>query len=328
MSPVLRVTRSPVPARSTVDSGSDSTFSRKRSRSTANTFSASTNADRRASQVSTVWASTAGRPGSAASLSMCSAVVPSVTDVAPGRRAAAARPARPRPRARCSRSIQASGAAVLGQQPRACSRTGRRSRPAAWCAAGVGATRHQHRPPLGSRCAVRRVARQQVAVRARSRRPGRTRGTRRRRPGRAAAGWRSSRRSCRSGRRVPAAQPRGDGASVCASTELVGSTSTRTSASASTARARASRWRWPPEKPRPRLVDLRVQPLGQRLEHVARRRPRPAVREQRRRRRRSGHGSSSSRSAPVNSRGSVSRHHDPAAHRRPSAGRPAGRRRG
>ena len=56
--------------------------------------------------------------------------------------------------------------------------------------------------------------------------------------------------------------------SVWASTALVGSTSTRTSGSATSTRARAIRCRCPPENPRPRLVDLLVEPVGQGVEHV------------------------------------------------------------
>ena len=53
-SAVVRETRSPIPARSTVDSGSDSTRRMKSSRSSANIRSERTNDDRRAKNVSTV----------------------------------------------------------------------------------------------------------------------------------------------------------------------------------------------------------------------------------------------------------------------------------
>ena len=57
--------------------------------------------------------------------------------------------------------------------------------------------------------------------------------------------------------------------SVCASTALVGSTSTRTSLSASRARARASRCALAAGEAAAGLVDLRVEAVGQGLEHVA-----------------------------------------------------------
>ena len=56
-SAVVRETRSPVPARSTVESGSASTRCMKSSRSSANICSESTNEARRANHVSTVCAS-------------------------------------------------------------------------------------------------------------------------------------------------------------------------------------------------------------------------------------------------------------------------------
>jgi hypothetical protein len=55
-SAVVRETRSPVPARSTVDSGNASTRRMKSSRSSANICSASTNDARRARKVRAVWA--------------------------------------------------------------------------------------------------------------------------------------------------------------------------------------------------------------------------------------------------------------------------------
>jgi hypothetical protein len=64
MSLVVRATRSPELARSTVDSGSRATAVRNSSRSWANTVSASTSDDRRAHQVSVTWA--ARQPASTA----------------------------------------------------------------------------------------------------------------------------------------------------------------------------------------------------------------------------------------------------------------------
>ena len=55
-SAVVRETRSPIPARSTVESGSASTRRMKSSRSSANIRSESTNDDRRAKKVRIVWA--------------------------------------------------------------------------------------------------------------------------------------------------------------------------------------------------------------------------------------------------------------------------------
>ena len=57
-SAVVRETRSPVPARSTTESGSASTWRMKSSRRWANTRSESTNDERRANQVSMVCATT------------------------------------------------------------------------------------------------------------------------------------------------------------------------------------------------------------------------------------------------------------------------------
>ncbi len=63
-SAVVREIRSPVPARSTVESGSASTRRMKSSRSSANIFSESTNDARRAKNVSTVCASRNAGAGS------------------------------------------------------------------------------------------------------------------------------------------------------------------------------------------------------------------------------------------------------------------------
>jgi hypothetical protein len=57
-SAVVLETRSPVPARSTVESGSARTRRMKSSRSSAKTFSERRNEARRAKKVRTVWAST------------------------------------------------------------------------------------------------------------------------------------------------------------------------------------------------------------------------------------------------------------------------------
>ena len=56
---VVRETRSPVPARSTVDSGSETTRSMNSSRSSAKIVSPMRNDARRANHVSTVWTTTA-----------------------------------------------------------------------------------------------------------------------------------------------------------------------------------------------------------------------------------------------------------------------------
>ena len=77
-SAVVRETRSPVPARSTTESGSASTWRMKSSRSRANTCSESTNEERRANQVSIVWAIT-DTTRTAITRSTYPAVVPSST---------------------------------------------------------------------------------------------------------------------------------------------------------------------------------------------------------------------------------------------------------
>ena len=75
-SAVVLETRSPVPARSTVESGSLSTRRMKSSRSSANIFSDNTKDALRANQVRIV-SMTRKRASSPTSLSMCALVVPS-----------------------------------------------------------------------------------------------------------------------------------------------------------------------------------------------------------------------------------------------------------
>ena len=77
-SAVVRETRSPVPARSTTESGSASTWRMKSSRSRANTCSERTNEERRANQVSIVWAIT-DTTSTAITRSTYAVVVPSST---------------------------------------------------------------------------------------------------------------------------------------------------------------------------------------------------------------------------------------------------------
>ena len=77
-SAVVRETRSPVPARSTLESGSASTVRMKSSRSSAKIRSETTNEVRRANQVSTVW-STMNAASTRAMRSTYARVVPSVT---------------------------------------------------------------------------------------------------------------------------------------------------------------------------------------------------------------------------------------------------------
>ena len=326
-SPVLRVTRSPVPARSTVDSGSDSTRSRKSSRSSANTVSPSTNDALRATTRSAPSARASATASSIASRSTCSVVVPSLTDcddVAEQPRARRPRPARPE---RCSASIQTQRPAVVGEAARcACARTcGAGRRP------GSVAPRRSQRPPLGSRCRGSRGGRRAGRGGCRAPPPGRRARRRPRRSGRAAAGWRWSPRSCGPPPPVPHVAGRrsrlATSTSVCASTALVGSTSTSTSASASSARASASRCRWPPENARPPSSTCASSPPAA---PPARRRPRRtrSAARSRRRRRPGPTGPARRAASPVNSRGSAS---DTSTRRRTVAQRQvarAGRRRG
>jgi hypothetical protein len=89
---VVRVTRSPVPARSTVDSGNDVTVSRNSSRSSAKTFSPNRMDARCAYRMSPVCVTTAARPTATAVL-MYRASVPRVT--ASTMRPSSSGPARP-----------------------------------------------------------------------------------------------------------------------------------------------------------------------------------------------------------------------------------------
>ena len=195
---VVRETRSPVPARSTAESGSASTWRMKSSRrSREDLLAESTNEERRANQVSIVWAIT-NPTSTAITRSTCAAVVPSWT-------AWTSPPSSTRPdqAGEGGQRVQAEHdgeAAAVAAQP-----DGR-------VPADLGPV--GDRKPLAHRDVLPRDRergrrRSTAAARGacRSRRRVRRRAGRRVGAGRAAAGWRSSRRSCGPGARL---QPLGD----------------------------------------------------------------------------------------------------------------------
>ena len=120
-SAVVRETRSPVPARSTVESGNARTRLMKSSRSRANTCSERTKDARRANHVSTVCAST-NPASSATTRSMWDVVVPSSTawTSSPSRRGPASPATAASP---CSPSTTMSGRRCCRKSAAACART-------------------------------------------------------------------------------------------------------------------------------------------------------------------------------------------------------------
>ena len=178
-SAVVRETRSPVPARSTVESGSASTRRMKSSRSSAKTFSESTNEARRANQVRIV--STMRKIASRPMISStCFVVVPSCTDWTSAPRNAG--PARPAVAAAACRPIMpSSGRRLRRPSRRACARS---SSPAAIGSSSFTGPRPWSRSSDSGRAstAARGAFRRRPPARPRRRRRGRS--------GRASAGWR------------------------------------------------------------------------------------------------------------------------------------------
>ena len=185
---VVRETRSPVPARSTVDSGSETTRSMNCSRSSAKRSSPIRNDDRRANHVSTVWATTAtARPTARRSTVSSAPCWVTVSTSRPTIRGAASAAAAANA---CRLTTRTSWPRCRSSMPLVCVRTEDISATGSVARVG-GVMRNAISPPLGSR----RPGRPGWCAAARGgyRGPSRSRpaGTARGRPGRAAAGWRS-----------------------------------------------------------------------------------------------------------------------------------------
>ena len=257
---VVRETRSPVPARSTVDSGSSTTRPMNCSRSSAKTVSPMTNDARRANHVTTVCTTTAPAIQRARVLTTSSErpLLISKSTSRPMTRGAtsaatAATVCRPMTRSRL--------AAVPAQQA---ARVGPDRRGVGDGQGGAGGRgrweRHQSSSPRRRRCAGSRDRGMScwwvpgVATALPSRRKTTSVG---------AVEDERARGHDDGGAPRPASVSRAAmRASVWASTALVGSTSTRVSASVSSARVSARRWRWPPENARPRSSTSLSRPPG------------------------------------------------------------------
>ena len=267
MSAVVRETRSPLPARSTVESGSASTRAMKSSRRRAKTSSESTNEARRANQVSSVWATHERRQherpvGRRARWSCPSldALDQPAEDRRPGEagdRGERVQPITPGERAAVAPREPARVNAHLRRRPRS---GGARSL--------VLASRHGHAVGGGrrssSRCvptaATRPLVEEEDAVGA----------------GRARAGWRSRRPSF--GPRAPRAGDAATRASVWASTALVGSTSTRISGIGEQRAGQREALPLTAGEAASALLDVLVEAFGQRVENVLGVRRRRALR--------------------------------------------------
>ena len=258
-SAVVRETRSPIPARSTVESGSARTRRMKSSRSSANICSERTNEERRAKKVRIVCATRKTGEDDHDAVDL-------------GRVDARLQPWTSEPRSGGPTSPVAAASACRTTTPtivravaaREHERLLRASRPC---------------PRSGGSCSCRLPAGDDVPVRRVARRSSRCF------PGRLDApvhdehdgsAWSSTSGLVVTTTVVTPARKRCSWramrASVWASTALVGSTSTRISASARSARARTSRCRWPPENERPRSSTSRRGPSGARSARPPRRR--------------------------------------------------------